>query len=285
VRRRPGRAALLAVPALAFVAVLFVLPFLAVARVSVAGPALPGSGRLVDLSVLAPGNLAALARDPLFASVLGVTLRLGLLVTVLCMALAVPFAACVHTARGWWRGLLVASVALPKLVNLLVLLYGVLLLLGNAGFLNAALLASGLAERPLPLFGNLPAVVVTEVLVVLPYPALLLAAAFCAADPRQGEAARSLGAGPVRAYAETVLRPAAPALGGAALLSAVWGVGAFAGPLVLGNPPYYTVAVEVYDRALIRLAPVDAAGWALLGVAALAAALAIPALLLRRWRA
>jgi putative spermidine/putrescine transport system permease protein len=267
------RALLLALPALAFVAVLFVVPFLAVARVSVAGPGLPGSRQFFDLSVFLPSNLTTLAGDRLFLSVLGVTARLGLLVAAICMCVAVPYAAYVHRARGWRRWGLIGAVALPKLVNLLVLLYGVLLLLGRNGFLNRALDAAGLVDRPLALFGNLPAVVITEVLIVLPYPILVLAAAFCSTDPRLYEAARSLGAGPVRAYAETVVRPSAPAVAGAALISAVWGMGAFVGPLVMGNPPEYTVAVEVYTRALERVAWVDAAGWALLGVGALAALL------------
>lgn len=278
-----ARAALLVAPALVFSMAVFVLPFLAVARVSAAGPAAPASGALVDLSVFTPASLAALAADPLFRSVLGVTLRLGALLTLICMALAVPFAACISLARGWCKALLLAAVALPKLVNLLVLLYGVVLILGAGGFLNDALRALGLIDAPLPLFGNLAAVLFTEVLIVLPYPVLLLTAAFSAADPRATEAARSLGAGPVRAYLETAIRPARSAVVAAALISAVWGVGAFVGPLVLGNPPTYTLAVEVYDRALVRLAFVDAAGWALLGLAACAATLGLPALALRRW--
>jgi ABC-type spermidine/putrescine transport system permease subunit I len=277
------RGALLAVPALAFLLLIFVLPFLAVVRVSAAGAPLPGSGRFFDLGVVDPGALGAVASDPLFGSVLGVTLRLGLIVTVVCMAIAVPFAAYVHRARGWRRGVLLGAVVLPKLVNLLVLLYGVLLILGNRGFLNRGLLAAGLIDAPLPLFGNLFAVVFTEVLVVLPYPLLLLVAAFSGADPRQHDAARSLGAGPVRAYWETVIAPARHAIVGAALITAVWAVGAFVGPLVLGNPVHYTVAVEVYERALVRLAWVDAAGWAVLGVAACGAVLALLAVVSRRW--
>lgn len=273
---------LLAVPAAVFVGMVFVLPFLAVVRVALAGPARPGSRRFFDLAVWSPRTLVEVATDPLFLDVVGVTLRLAVIVTVICLALALPYAAYVDRARGWRKAALLAAVILPKLVNLLVLLYGVVLILGREGFLNRALLATGLLEEPLPLFGNLPAVVFTEVLVVLPYPLLVLIAAFATADRRQEEAARALGAGPVRAYVETVVRPALPAVAGAALISAVWAVGAFVGPLVLGNPPHYTVAVEVYELALQELAWVDAAAWALLGVAGFAAGIAALATGLRR---
>lgn len=272
----------LAVPAAAFVVAAFALPFLGVVRVALAAPAAPGSGTFVDLAVWSPATLLDVASDPLFGAVLGVTLRTAAIITVTCMVVAVPFAAWVHTRGPRLRAVLVVVVALPKLVNLLVLLYGVLLVLGRQGVINDVVTGLGLREDPLPLFGNLFAVVFTEVLVILPYPVLLLLAAFSVADPTQREAARSLGAGPVRAYVETVVVPAWPAVAGAALVSAVWAVGAFVGPLVLGNPPYYTVAVEVYVRALERLAWVEAAGWAVLGVAIFGMVLAGMQLALRR---
>jgi ABC-type spermidine/putrescine transport system permease subunit I len=281
-RARLPRGWWLVAPATAFVVLVFALPFLGVARVALAGDPPPGTGTFFDLSVLRPANLGDVAGDPLFRSVLGVTVRTAAIITVVCMAIAVPFAAYVHTRRGWRKGALVAVVALPKLVNLLVLLYGVLLTLGSSGVINDVLTGLGIVDRPLPMFGNLFAVVFTEVLVVLPYPVLLLLAAFSAADPAQRDAARSLGAGPVRAYVEAVIRPAWPALAGAAIISAVWAVGAFVGPLVLGNPPYYTVAVEVYQRALERLAWVEAAGWAVVAVTALGIGLGGLAVLAQR---
>lgn len=257
----------LVLPALLFLTLVFVLPFLGVVRVAVAGEPPPGTGTFFDVTVFRPDNLAAVAGDRLFRSVLAVTVRTAVIITTVCMVVAIPFAAYIHTRRGVWKGVLIAAVALPKLVNLLVLLYGVLLTLGSGGVINDVLTGLRIIDQPVRLFGNLFAVVFTEVLVILPYPVLLLLAAFNGSDDRQYDAARSLGAGPVRAYVETVIRPAWPALVGAGLVSAVWAVGAFVGPLVLGNPPYYTVAVEVYLRALEKLAWVEAAGWAVLGVA------------------
>ncbi|HEY0698582.1 MAG TPA: ABC transporter permease [Micromonospora sp.] len=281
-RPLPHRPVFLAVPAVLFVLVVFVLPCAWVVRVAAAGPADAGSGTFFDLDVFAPSNLLTVLRDDLFRTVLGVTLRLGAVITVICLVVAVPFAAYLHLARGWRKRALLLTVVFPKLVNLLILLYGVMLILGSDGFLNQALRAAGITDQPLPMFANLFAVVFTEVYVVLPYPVLILTAAFHAADPRHYDAARSLGAGPLRAYLETVVRPAFPAVVGAALVSAVWGVGAFVGPLVMGNPRYYTLSVEVYERALNRLEWVDAAGWAVLGVLVFAALTGSAALLARR---
>lgn len=269
------------IPAVLFVLVVFGLPFLGVARVAVAGEPPPGTGTFFDLSVFRPANLVDVTQERLFRSVMLVTVRIGVIITAVCMLIAVPFAAYIHTRPRRLKRILIAVVALPKLVNLLVLLYGVLLTLGSGGVINDVLLGLGIIDQPLRMFGNLFAVVFTEVLVVLPYPVLLLLAAFEASDSRQLDAARSLGAGPVRAYVETVIRPAWPAVVGASIISAVWAVGAFVGPLVLGNPPYYTAAVEVYLRALERLEWVDAAGWALLAVTIFGLALGGASLLVR----
>lgn len=276
------RPSLLAVPAVLFVLVVFLGPFLGVLRVAGAGLPEPGSLSFFDTSVWQWSTLTSVAGGDFFRSVLLVTLGQGLLIATVCMLIAVPFAAYLHRARGWWKAALIVAVAMPKLVNLLVLLYGVTLLLGRTGFINGVLTGTGLLDDPLPLFANTFAVVFTEVLIVAPYPILILTAAFHSADPRHYDAARSLGAGPVRAYLETVIRPAYPALISAALISAVWGVGAFVGPLVLGNPRQYTVSVEVYDLALQQLRYVEAAGWAVLAVTAFGIAVALVRAVSRR---
>ena len=185
--RHPGW---LAVPAMAFVLAVFVGPFLGVIRVALAGDPPPGTGSFVDFSELSLDSLRAVQATPLFRSVLGVTVRTAALITVVCMAVAVPFAAYVHTRGPRLRAALIGAIALPKLVNLLVLLYGVLLVLGRQGVINDVLVGTGIVDRPLQMFGNLFAVVFTEVLVILPYPVLLLVAAFHAADPAQMDAAR-----------------------------------------------------------------------------------------------
>jgi ABC-type spermidine/putrescine transport system permease subunit I len=165
----------------------------------------------------------------------------------------VPFAIYIHRARGLYKRALVMAVILPKLTNLLVLMYGVLLLLGDTGYINQVLLALHVIGEPLPLFANLAALVFGEVLIVLPYPILMLVAALEAVDPALEEAARSLGADALRAYWEGVLKLVVPALVTSALVTFIWGLGAFIAPTILGTPDWYTIAVEVYSETLDKL--------------------------------
>ncbi len=69
-------------------------------------------------------------------------------------------------------------------------------------------------------------------------------------DPSLEEAARSLGAGPIRAFYETVLKLMVPALMTSTLVTLIWGFGAFVAPTILGSPDYYTIAIEVYTETL-----------------------------------
>ena len=166
------------------------------------------------------------------------------------MAVALPFAIYVHRSRGIRKRLLLFAVVLPKLTNLLVLMYGVLLLLGDTGYINQILLALGVVKQPLPLFANLAALVYGEVLIVLPYPILMLVAAMESVDPSLEEAARSLGANPFRAYYEAVLKLIVPGIVTSTLVTLIWGLGAFIAPTILGSPDYYTIAIEVYGETL-----------------------------------
>lgn len=69
-------------------------------------------------------------------------------------------------------------------------------------------------------------------------------------DPRLVDAARTLGASPMRAFREVVLPLLRPALAGAASLVFLLSFTSFGIVLILGGLRYRTVEVEIYQRAL-----------------------------------
>lgn len=244
---------LLAAPSVALFLVFFLAPLAWMLRLSTYEAGGKGQSRFYELGTFTLAHFAEILRDPFFLKLGWVTLQLGLMIAAITMALAIPFAIYVHRSRGAWKRALILSVILPKLTNLLVLMYGVLLLLGDTGYINQVLMALHVVERPLPLFANLAALLFGEVLIVLPYPILMLVAALESVDPSLEEAARSLGGNPVRAYYEAVLKLVVPALVTSSLVTFIWGLGAFIAPTILGTPDYYTVAVEVYSETLDKL--------------------------------
>ena len=243
-------ALLLAAPSILLFTVFFVAPLAWMLRLSTYEAGGKGQSRFYQTGTFTLKHFHEIATDPYFLKLAWVTVQVGVIITVVTMAVALPFAIYVYRSRGLYKRFLLLAVILPKLTNLLVLMYGVVLLLGDTGFINALLVGSGLLGQPLPLFANLPALVFGEVLIVLPYPVLMMVAAMESMDPSLEEAARSLGAPPLRAFYETVIKLIAPALMTSTLVTLIWGFGAFVAPTILGSPDYYTIAIEVYSQTL-----------------------------------
>lgn len=240
----------LAAPSALLFTIFFVAPLGWMLRLSTYEAGGKGQSRFYETGTFTLAHFREIATDPYFLKLGWVTVQVGVIITLFTMAVALPFAVYVYRARGIYKRFLLMAVILPKLTNLLVLMYGVLLLLGDTGFINEVLMGAHIVDQPLPLFANLPALVFGEVLIVLPYPVLMLVAAMESMDPLLEEAAQSLGAHPVRAFYEAVLKLMVPALMTSTLVTLIWGFGAFVAPTILGSPDYYTVAIEVYTQTL-----------------------------------
>jgi ABC-type spermidine/putrescine transport system permease subunit I len=240
----------LAAPSALLFLVFFVAPLGWMLRLSTYEAGGKGQSRFYETGTFTLAHFREIVTDPYFLKLGWVTVQVGVIITLVTMIVALPFAIYVYRSRGIYKRLLLMAVILPKLTNLLVLMYGVLLLLGDTGYINEVLLGAHIIDRPLPLFANLPALVFGEVLIVLPYPVLMLVAAMESIDPSYEDAAQSLGAGPVRAFYETVIKLMVPALMTSTLVTLIWGFGAFVAPTILGSPDYYTIAIEVYSETL-----------------------------------
>jgi ABC-type spermidine/putrescine transport system permease subunit I len=243
--RHASRPWLLLAPCLLTLGLFFVVPLAWLARVSLyrrAGG--PGGFYLADTFTF--DHYLTILGDPYFHRLGLVTAKVGVIVTAAAMLLAYPLAVYLWRAGPRIKLGALLAVLLPKFTNLLVAMYGVLVLLANAGPINGLLLATGAIREPLPMFANLFAVVVGETLIVAPYPVLIIAAALHGVDARLYDAARGMGAGPLRAFYEVPFKLTLPSVLLAALVTLIWALGAFTAPVLLGNPALHPAAVEVY---------------------------------------
>lgn len=254
---RQNPRALLLAPVALFLGAFFIGPLLAVLRVSLAwNPGGTGYGDGVPFYVPGTWTLANYARffgDPYFLGLTALTVKLGLITAVVTTLISSCLAWQIHRARPAMKIALLLVVVLPKFTNVLVLMYGFLLVFGASGLVNRALLAVGAIGAPLPMVYNLFAVVLAEVVLVLPYCVLVLVAALHAIDRDLEEAARSMGASEGQVFWHVTLPLSMPAVGVSALLSFIWGLGAFVAPYLLGTPELYTLAVEVDRQTNWRL--------------------------------
>ena len=159
------------------------------------------------------------------------TLKLAASTTAILLCIAVPLAAWLALGRSRWRILAEAVVGLPLVLPPTVLGFYLLVLLGprtGIGRTLAALLGH-------PLAFSFAGLVVGSVIYSLPFAVQPIVAGFSAVDPSLIDAARLLGAHPVR-LVRTVLIPLAKrSLITAAILSFLHTLGEFGVVLMLGG--------------------------------------------------
>lgn len=183
--------------------------------------------------------------DDYFLSVTMFTLGFGLMVTVITMLLAYPMAYYIYRAPPRLKTVLILIVILPKLSNMLVLVYGLQMILANNGPINQLMLTLGMIDEPVKLVYTLFSATVSKVLLIIPYTILVITATLHTLDPSLRDAARGLGAGPIRTFWMVTFPISLPGTLIALLITIVWALGAFVSPALLGNPETQTLAVEV----------------------------------------
>lgn len=171
-------------------------------------------------------SFAAVLTEPFYQRLFAFTAILSLVVTVLTLLFGYLLGYAIHRATARQKIALILLIALPKFTNILVFVFGVKMIFGANGFVP---------------------VVAGEVMLLIPYAALTIAAALEAVPYQLVEAARGLGASPLGAFRQVTLPLSLPGVSAAAILVALWSASAFLGPYLLGQPAQYTVAVEV-DR-------------------------------------
>lgn len=190
-------------------------------------------------------NYGRIFTDEYFRSITLFTLEFALLVTVVTMLLAYPMAYYIYKAGPRLKVVLLILVILPKLSNILVLVYGLQILLANNGWINKLLVSAGVVDEPVKLVYTLLSAAVSKVLLIIPYTILVITAALHGLDPTLRDAARGMGASPARTFWTITFPLSLPGTYVALLITIVWALGAFVSPHLLGNPDLQTMAVEV----------------------------------------
>lgn len=187
--------------------------------------------------------------DGYFLRSLWLTLRLAFQSMACAVLLAIPVAlALARTRSRLARRLLLAGVLLPLLVNLLLQGYGWLVILGPAGLLNHALLASRLVSRPVMWLYREQGVLLGLIQTAFPLAVLPFSSAMRAVSHSYEEAAATLGATRWQTLRQVMLPLAMPGLVSGALLVFAYNASAFAVPLLLGGRRVPMLAVLVHDQ-------------------------------------
>ncbi len=190
--------------------------------------------------------------SPFFGSVLVTSLLLAAGASIASVTIAYPFAwMLVQLRRRSQTVILVFVLAILSLSEVIIGFAWSALLSRTAGIGNI-LAYVGILEAPRAFTPGLAALMLGLSYLGLPYAVLVIYPALSRLDPAIPEAARMLGASPLRAFLGTVVPLTRNTISGALILVFVFSLGAYLLPQLLGRPQHWTLSVHITDQAIFQ---------------------------------
>ena len=228
-----SREGALVLPALAFYVLVYLYPL----------------SRIVDWSFFDPDFTLKfyqeLLAEPAYFKALRNTLQISVLVTLISLMLGYPLAYLMTTTSARARRVLTVLILVPFWTSILVRTFAWLVILGNNGLVNRALLDLGLVEFPQKLLFNMVGVQVGMVHVLLPFMVFPLYGVMSRIDLNVVRVARSLGAVPRKAFLYVFLPLSLPGVGAGCILVFLLAIGFYVTPALLGGPGQITLATMI----------------------------------------
>jgi putative spermidine/putrescine transport system permease protein len=107
-------------------------------------------------------------------------------------------------------------------------------------------------EKAVALSPGFPAVLTAMVYQALPYTILVLYPALVRLDPTLTEAARTLGASPLRAFFTVVVPALRTTILATLIMVFIFALGSYLLPQILGRPQHWTLSVLITDQAIYQ---------------------------------
>lgn len=246
-RIRGAAVVILLTPAMATMAILYVIP-LGVYFIN-------SFHRFLDGRILPVWTLQTYVdyfTDPFTYRIIGASLRLSLLVTVLAIVIGYPLAYALHTRvnSAAAKGLVALLLFSPLLVSVVVRTYGWLILLAGTGLVNTLLLRLGVIDQPISLLFNMAGVVISLTHILLPFAIFPMYSVMTRLDVSLKEAAHDLGAGWWETFTHVTLPLTMPGIVAGALICFTLALSAFVTPRLLGGGRVQVMPLMVYNNTV-----------------------------------
>ncbi len=184
----------LAVPALGFLAIFYAAPLF----------------YLLARSFIGPNGFSLALFEAFFADsynwrVIGNTLRIAVLVTLVCLVVGYPVALALARAKGLAQVILLTAIILPLSVGVVVKAFAWQIVLRRDGAIAKLLVTTGIWDEPQRLLFTEPGLVIGAANVFLPFMILPIYSVVKLIDPRLWEAGATLGASPFYRFRKIIL--------------------------------------------------------------------------------
>src|SRR5699024_8813735 len=172
------------------------------------------------------------------------------IVTVLSVIFGLPTAYFIARSNRKWRSLMMGLVLFPLLTNSVVRSFAWINILGTNGFINRALLATGLIQEPIQLLYTEFAVTIGSLYLFLPLMITTLVGILENIDSEIVEAAETLGASPVVAFMKVIWPLSIPGVIVGSILVFTGTLTAYTTPQLLGGNQNMMMSTFLYQQAM-----------------------------------
>lgn len=246
--RRVLRPALwwLVVPAVLFLLLFFLIPVASLFAISFDKTA---SGVITFQGDFTLDNFQRIFSRALYYEAIGRSVGIGAVVTVICLIIGYPLAFVIaRTLRPGAATLLTILVLSALQLDMVIRLYGMMVLMGDNGIINTVLMGLGAVDRPLPLMYNIFGVIVGLVQVTLPFMILSLIGAIKSINPSLEEAARSLGSTRWHVMRTITWPLSLPGVYAGTLLVFALAISSYVVPALMGGWKVITLPIHIYQQ-------------------------------------
>jgi ABC-type spermidine/putrescine transport system permease subunit I len=218
-------------PALAFLALFLVLPLGITLYTSfVASPVLAKPD-----GYFGPANYIYIAGTGIYIEIIFRTLRICAFVVIFTILLSYPTAFIFRRFARLGSGSAILILSFPMLAGPLVVVLGWMILLADGGPINNWLQWLGITSKPIEILRSETAIIISLVQFTLPFAVLNIFNALTQIPPHLIEAARSLGAPPLRRFLHVTLPLSLPGVLSAAIITFSLAISSFIAPAYLGG--------------------------------------------------
>ncbi len=237
---------LLIVPLLVFMTLFFVLPVGLIFATSFNPQAV---GQVMVTSDLTLDNYIRFFQRSNYLMAAGRSLLLAAAVSVVTLFIAYPMAFVIAKTRHPGRNTFLLILVLASMqLDMVIRLYGMMVILGDNGLINQMLRGLGLIESPLPLMYNFLGVVLGLVQFSLPFMILTLIGVIRGIDPNLEEAARSLGATRRRTFQRVTLPVSMPGILSGSLLVFALSISSYIVPALMGGFRVGVLPIHIFQQ-------------------------------------
>ena len=241
-----GKAFWLVLPAFAFFLIFFVLPVLSLFLLGFDKPA---AGVVEPQLEFTFANFERIFTRGIYYWAAIRSIGMASIVAIVTLLLGYPLAYLIaktaHPGRNTFYMILVLS---AMQLDMVIRLYGLMVLMGDNGLINGTLIEAGWIEEPLPLMYNFFGVVVGLVQFTLPFMVLSLIGIIRSIHPSLEEAARSLGATRRTAFWRIVFPLSMPGILAGSLLVFAISISSYVVPALMGGWRVMLMPLHIFQQ-------------------------------------